>query len=272
MRLNIRHSTHYVYDSPIRSAAQLLRMTPRDHEGQFVGRWRVETDVDARMRQGEDSLGNITHALYVDGPLSRIRITVEGEVETSDTGGIVRGAVERFEPEVYLRETALTLASPEMRDYLSDLGVCQADPLDQLHHIMAGLNQDLEFMPLATTSETKAEEAFALKKGVCEDFAHIFIALSRRLKLPARYVSGHLFRRDGAIEQEAAHAWAEAHVPGLGWVGFDAANGVCPTESYVRVATGLDYLGAAPVRGSRIGGGHEVMDVTLSVAGQSQTQ
>ena len=170
----------------------------------------------------------------------------------------MRGAVERFEPEVYLRETALTLASPEMRDYLADLGVCQADPLDQLHHIMAGLNQDLEFMPLATTSETKAEEAFALKKGVCQDFAHIFIALSRRLKLPARYVSGHLFRRDGAIEQEA--------------VGFDAANGVCSTESYVRVATGLDYLGASPVRGSRIGGGHEVMDVTLSVAGQSQTQ
>jgi transglutaminase-like putative cysteine protease len=100
---------------------------------------------------------------------------------------------------------------------------------------------------------------------VCQDLAHIFIASARAMGLPARYVSGHLARSDGQIDQEAAHAWCEAYVEDLGWVGFDPANGVCPTEAYVRVAIGLDYLGAAPVRGSRYGGDGERLDVRLRV-------
>jgi transglutaminase-like putative cysteine protease len=102
--------------------------------------------------------------------------------------------------------------------------------------------------------------------------AHIFIAAARSLSIPARYVSGHLTRTD-QVDQEAAHAWAEAHVEGLGWVAFDPANGVSPTEAYVRIAIGLDYLGAAPVRGTVYGGGRESMTVTLSVKDQAvQTQ
>jgi transglutaminase-like putative cysteine protease len=100
---------------------------------------------------------------------------------------------------------------------------------------------------------------------VCQDLAHIFLATARRLGVPARYVSGHLVRADGLCEQEAGHAWAVALVPGLGWVGFDPANGICPTDAYVRVAVGLDYLDAAPVRGARQGGGEETMDVRLNV-------
>src|SRR5262249_60583923 len=93
--------------------------------------------------------------------------------------------------------------------------------------------------------------AFALKRGVCQDLTHIFIAAARAIGFPARYVSGYLHRADGVVHQEAGHAWAEAHVSGLGWVAFDPANGICATDAHIRVAAGLDYLGAAPVRGTR---------------------
>ena len=112
--------------------------------------------------------------------------------------------------------------------------------------------------------------------GVCQDLSHLFVASARVLGVPARYVSGHLVRSDGDVDQTAAHAWAEACVPDLGWVGFDGANGVCPTEAYVRVAVAHDYLGAAPVRGSRIGGGGEAMTVKVRAvdasAGHVQSQ
>src|SRR3546814_17802162 len=97
--------------------------------------------------------------------------------------------------------------------------------------------------------------------GVCQDLAHVFIAAARSQGMAARYISGHLLRQDGAQLQEAAHAWAEAHVPGLGWVAFDHANGVCAAAPYVRVSARLDYRDAAPFAGARIGGGGETISV-----------
>jgi transglutaminase-like putative cysteine protease len=125
-----------------------------------------------------------------------------------------------------------------------------------------------------TQSETSAADAFRLRHGVCQDYAHILIAACRRVGVPARYVSGYLKRSDGVDAQSAGHAWFEAFIPDLGWVGFDAANGIAPTDAYVRVAIGLDYLGAAPVRGTRFGGGSETLDVSVYVAqaaGQTQS-
>jgi transglutaminase-like putative cysteine protease len=123
-----------------------------------------------------------------------------------------------------------------------------------------------------TEVTTTAAEAFSLRRGVCQDLTHIFIAAARCLGIPARYVSGYLYRVDGVVDQEAGHAWAEANVPGLGWVGFDAANGISIGEGHVRVAIGLDYLGAAPVRGTRQGGGSEDLDVVLKVEGSAPRQ
>ena len=128
-----------------------------------------------------------------------------------------------------------------------------------------------------TNSGTSAAEAFALKRGVCQDYAHIFIACARTGGVPARFVAGHFLRSDGMVQQQAGHAWAEAFVPDLGWVGFDAANGICTTDAHARIAIGLDYLGAAPVRGTRYGGGAETLTVAVKVdqagrQGQSQSQ
>jgi transglutaminase-like putative cysteine protease len=116
------------------------------------------------------------------------------------------------------------------------------------------LNEKMAFDADPTHAATTAAEAFALKRGVCQDITHVFIAATRILGIPARYVGGYFRRGDGITEQEAGHAWAEACVPELGWVAFDAANGICGTDAHVRVAVGLDYLGAAPLRGARYGG------------------
>jgi transglutaminase-like putative cysteine protease len=272
MRIRLEHQTIYHYQQPARAIAQRLRLTPRSHHGQRVVRWRLGFDVDAQLRRGEDVLGNLAHTAFIPGPVSHLTITVSGEVETSDTHGVVRGAVERFSPEVFLRETPLTRADRAIREFAHDAaGAAGADTLERLHALLPAVRRQIAFEPGPTGVDTPATEAFALGRGVCQDHAHLFIACARALGAPARYVSGHLAPPEGAAEQDAAHAWAEAYVPGLGWVGFDATNGVCPTPAYVRVAVGLDYLGAAPVRGARIGGGQERLEVRLQV-GQAQHQ
>src|ERR1051326_4848730 len=133
----------------------------------------------------------------------------------------------------------------------------------------------MTFDPDPTHAATTAAEAFALKRGVCQDLTHIFLAGARSIRLPARYSGGYFHRNDGIIDQEAGHAWAEAFVPALGWVAFDPTNGISATDAHVRVAVGLDYLGAAPVRGTRFGGGGEALDVAVRVSevgGQRQSQ
>jgi len=135
--------------------------------------------------------------------------------------------------------------------------------------VLAGLHQEMTFDPDPTHAAMTAAEAFALKRGVCQDLTHIFISAARSIGIPARYIGGHFHRDDGVVDQEAGHAWAEAFVPDLGWVAFDAANGVCATDAHVRIAAGLDYLGAAPVRGTRYGGSGETLSVNVQV---DQTQ
>src|SRR2546430_15493146 len=108
MRICVSHQTTYRYDAPAGSVIQMLRLTPRNHEGQYVTRWRIDVSADCRLNQHEDAFGNITHAFTAEGPFSELAVQVEGEVETRDTQGVVHGAVERFPPSLFLRETALT--------------------------------------------------------------------------------------------------------------------------------------------------------------------
>jgi len=271
MRIQIAHETRYRYDEPPRGVIQTLRLTPRNHEGQFVNDWRIDVSADCRLHRQEDAFGNITHVFTADGPFSELVITVEGDVETRDTDGVVQGSVEKFPPSLFLRETPLTEPNEAIaalaEEVRADSG---ASELDRLHALLTRLHETMAFDPEPTHPGTTAAEAFALKRGVCQDLSHIFIAAARCLGIPARYIGGY-YRRADLVQQEAGHAWAEAFVPGLGWVGFDPTHGVCPGEAHVRVALGLDYLGAAPVRGTRYGGGSEAMTVAIHIA-QAQYQ
>jgi transglutaminase-like putative cysteine protease len=266
MHIHIGHSTVYRYDPPATGVIQLLRLTPRDHEGQHVARWRIDVSPDARLTAHEDAFGNITHVFNAVGSFDELRIDVDGEVETQDTHGVIKGAVERFPPALFLRDTALTAADRAIRDFADGIRAARdGTALTQAHAVLEWLHEEMTFDLTMTDLLPTASEAFALKRGVCRDLCHVFMAVAHYLGIPARYVAGYLHMTDGTIEQEAGHAWAEAFIPDIGWVGFDPANAICPTEAYVRVAIGLDSIGAAPVRGMRFGAGRENLDVTVRV-------
>lgn len=277
MRLRIAHSTTYRYEPPATGVIQILRMTPGSHDGQYVADWQIDTSTDSRLDMHHDAFGNITHVLTC-GPLADLTINVEGLIETTDTGGILKGTEERFPPSLFLRSSPLTAVNPAMANVARELRHAEGDDvLGFLHALMLRINDHMTFDADPTNTGTSAAEAFALKRGVCQDYAHIFIACARSAGVPARFVAGHFLRADGMVNQQAGHAWAEAHVPGLGWIGFDPANAICTTDAHARVAIGLDYLGAAPVRGTRYGGGTETLTVAVKVdqagrPGQWQSQ
>ena len=264
MRIAIKHETRYIYQTPPKSILQILRLTPRSHDGQHVLSWRIDCDADCRLKKGEDAFGNITHTLTVDHPVASLTLRVEGDVETFDTAGVVRNSVERFHPLVYLRDTPLTAPSPAIRELAARSSAIET--LDRMHDLMAAIHQRMSFDTGCTSAETSAGDAWELGRGVCQDYAHIFISAARIAGVPARFVSGHFYRADGVVNQEAGHAWAEVYIENLGWVGFDPANGVCLFENHIRVACGLDYLYAAPVRGARIAGAGESLCVNVAVA------
>lgn len=265
MRIRIRHETVYRYATPAKSAIELLRLTPRNHDSQFVVRWRIDVSEDCRLEPHEDAFGNLTHSFTADGPISELRVGVDGEVETQDTAGVIRGTLERFPPSLFLRETDLTKADDAIIRFAEDAARSADDELGALHALQSRIFESFSFDPDPTHTGTAAAEAFALRRGVCQDYAHVFIACARHLGVPARYIGGHFLRNDGVVAQEAGHAWAEVHVTDLGWVAFDPTNGICATDAHVRVAVGLDYLGAAPIRGTRMGGAGETLAVTVHV-------
>jgi transglutaminase-like putative cysteine protease len=277
MRLRISHSTTYRYEPPASGVIQILRMTPGSHDGQYVADWQIDVSTDSRLDMHDDAFGNTTHVLTC-GPTSDLTIRVEGLVETQDTGGVLKGTDERFPPSLFLRATPLSTANAAMAAFARGLqGKGGNDALGFLHTLMGEINDHMTFDEDPTNTGTSAVEAFALKRGVCQDYAHIFIACARSGGVPARFIAGHFLRADGRVDQQAGHAWAEAFVPDLGWVGFDPANRICTTDAHARVAIGLDYLGAAPVRGTRYGGGKETLTVAVRVdqagrQGQSQSQ
>jgi transglutaminase-like putative cysteine protease len=277
MRLRIAHTTTYRYEPAATGIIQILRMTPGSHDGQYIAEWQIDVSTDSRLHAHQDAFGNLTHVL-TEGAISDLTINVEGMIETHDTGGVLRGTDERFPPSLFLRATPLTEVNPAMAAFSRELrSESEADVLGFLHALMLQINDHMTFDVDPTNSGTSAAEAFGLKRGVCQDYAHIFIACARSGGVPARFVSGHFLRADGTVHQQAGHAWAEAFVPNLGWIGFDAANAICTTDAHARVAIGLDYLGAAPVRGTRYGGGNETLTVTVKVdhanrPGQWQSQ
>jgi transglutaminase-like putative cysteine protease len=264
MRLRIAHSSVYRYDPPTAGVIQVLRLTPRNHEGQYVERWRIDVVPDARLAAHEDAFGNITHVFTTDGPLEELRVDVDGAVETQNANGVVRGTVERFPPSLFLRDTALTQADSAIRDFAQKIRDSSGGvALAELHGLLDRLFEDCAGDVATSPTPANAAEAFARKRGGPKDLAHIFIGAARTLGIPARFVRGY-FRKPNA-EADTSHAWAEAYVPDLGWVGFDPSNGCCPTDGHVRVAIGLDSLGAAAVRGTRLGVGAETLAVAIKV-------
>lgn len=262
MRLKIAHRTEYAYDEPVPFALQRLRLAPQNGPAQQVVRWTLAMEGATEEVRFLDQFGNDTRLVSVAGAPHRITIVAEGEVDTVETSGI-HGRHRGFAPLwLFAAETALTGAGEGIAGLVAALP--GGSDIDRLHALAAAVRAHVAFVPGATDTQTTAEAALARGEGVCQDHAHVFIAAARHLGLPARYVSGYL-RLDGQAAQAASHAWAEVHLDGLGWVGFDAANGISPDARYVRLATGRDYRDAMPVSGIILGKAAERLAVSITV-------
>lgn len=269
MRISINHVTKYVYSDPIGYSVHRLRLTPRSFVGQEVVAWQIEAPGMDRACKFQDAFGNEVHLITTAGPQDHLTVTAAGVVETEDRQGIVAGLAETAMPRMCLRRTPQTQPDEKLLELAE--AASGRDSIEILHDLMDRIGRALEYRVGVTTEETSAAEALAAGCGVCQDYAHIFIGAARVRGIPARYVTGYLVAQNGEVAT-AHHGWAEAFVPGLGWVGFDVTNGACPTEAYVRLACGLDADHAAPIRGSRRGGGNAQLRVEVAVGSQAAQQ
>ncbi|MCR5872636.1 MULTISPECIES: transglutaminase N-terminal domain-containing protein [unclassified Sphingomonas] len=260
MRLAIDHHTRYRFSTPQQRLVQTLRLTPGDTHDQTVVDWRIDVDCDVRLRDAIDGFGNHVTMLYAEGPIAEIAINVAGQVLTVEAEGVVRGSNEPLPPQLFQRTTQRTTPNAELAALARDAAAGGA-ALDQLHRWNLALAERFpEAKDLPDTGASAAEALLAEPNA--RDLAHIFIAGAVSLGLPARYVSGYRQCGEGTCP---AHGWAEAWVEGLGWVGFDPSAGISPDANYVRMATALDFNGAAPVAGIRQGAGIEDLSVELQV-------
>jgi transglutaminase-like putative cysteine protease len=264
-RLQVRHETVYAYEDPVPWGLLQLRLTPRSHRSQRVLTWNLHLEGAREEAAFEDQHRNAARLVSMEPGASRLSVTVEGEVEVTDTAGVI-GPHGGFCPLwLFARPTPRTQAGPECTRLLSAVAQ-EPSALARLHALSAAVAQAVRWEHGTSTVTWTAEEALTAGRGVCQDQAHVFIACARALDIPARYVSGYLLMEQA--QQDASHAWAEAWIPDLGWVGFDVANGISPDARYVRVATGLDYSEASPVSGARHGTGGESLTVAVEVRAQ----
>lgn len=257
MRLNISHETAYHYDDEVRASIQYLRLTPHDSERQRVLSWHL--DLPRPVRAQLDPFGNILHVLTLDDPHDAIIIGARGQVEIDETR---EAEHEAQSPLPFLRFTRLTEADEALREFATRQCETRRDRTG-LIDLMQALNQHMTYSPGSTAVDTCAAQAFASGAGVCQDHTHAFLACARSLGIPARYVSGYLFTEKS--EHLASHAWAEAWLDGA-WYSFDVTNQLAKPERHLKLAVGLDYLDACPVRGMRRGGGFEQMHAKVLVA------
>ncbi len=267
MQLNIVHTSRYKFDQPSNYGLQQLRTTPKNHNGQTVRNWSLEVEGGRIETEFKDQHANEVTLVSFAQDAQEITITCKGQVVTEDTNGVIgkqRGFVPLW---LFSGSTELTRATANVRRLAKGLRDDHDNDISLLHALSARIQDAVSYQVGQTDAATTADAAIEKGAGVCQDHSHIFLAAARDLGFPARYVSGYLMMND-SVEQDATHAWAEAHVDGIGWVGFDISNGISPDSRYVRVATGLDYSEAAPIAGLRFGAGSEQLAVDVRVAQQ----
>ncbi|WP_019956417.1 transglutaminase family protein [Yoonia vestfoldensis] len=263
MQLTISHKTSYAYDMPVDFALQKLRLRPLTNTMQDVDDWQIDVIGGQIEASYLDHYGNHTDLVSVTPGATAVDITARGHVTTHDKAGVLGTVYGRAPLWHFAQSTHLTAPGAGVREFARTLGKMK-DPLASLHDLSNAIRDALPYRTGVTGADTTAEQAIKIGAGVCQDHAQIFISAARTRGVPARYVGGYLMIND-IVDQDAAHAWAEAHIEGLGWVGFDVSNGVAPDEKYVRVATGRDASCAAPVKGMRKGPSNETLIVSLQV-------
>jgi transglutaminase-like putative cysteine protease len=263
MRYTIRHVTRFTYEAPITESMIEARMQPRSDGMHRCLHFALTTTPPGRVMMYQDHDGNTVHHFNIPARHARLTLTADALVESStpkvppdrlgpgawaqlDALGASGESWEYLAPSTFARTT------PLLDDFVRELALTRGDdPLVFLHGLMDGIYERFEYRPKSTRVDSPIDEALAARKGVCQDFAHIFIAIARQVGIPSRYVSGYLFR-DGAHDRSpdaATHAWVESFLPELGWTGFDPTNRLVAADRHIRVAIGRDYADVPPTRG-----------------------
>ena len=282
MRLDIRYTTRFAYDEAVRESHNELRACPTTDERQTLVGYRVATSPPARIHSFTDYWGTRVDTFGIRVPHTHLEIVAEAAVETRPSLPPAQSpAVAALaDPAFRAAHTELLAPSPH-----TAWGASVADAAAQrwahvdgdvvsgvlgLHRLVG---HRLRYLPGVTEVGVDVEEVLAAGEGVCQDYAHLLIAMCRSVGVPARYVSGYLFTADDASGADTAadvvrvqtHAWVEAAVPGLGWLGLDPTNQQVVGERHVTIGRGRDYDDVAPLRGVFSGPpGHE-LDVEVEL-------
>lgn len=263
MKLEIVHTTNYRYTGPIAESVMELRLRPMDGAGQRCLDFKLELSPGIKPREYTDGYGNRVHYFNLVKPHTRLGITSRSTVETGlppDHQGeeLVQDFL-RFRSPVNdvagVREIALAHAVAEPRSPEATEAALDA--------LTTTISRDFTYDRTITNVYSTVDEVLDLRGGVCQDFAHLFVAVTRAMGVPARYVSGYLHLQGEGGTTTASHAWAEAWVAGKGWIGFDATRPVRISEHHVRLAVGRDYSDAAPTRGVYVGSATGAMKVRV---------
>jgi transglutaminase-like putative cysteine protease len=281
MYYTIHHITRFRYSVPITESVMEVRIQPRSEGFQRCLDFDLTTSPKSRILSYRDDLGNRVHHFDIPNRHTHLTITAKAMVEVSEPPDLPV----RLDPEAWNRLDALN-AHDEYWDMLSpshfirpselldglvrELGLQRRnDPLTVLRSLNTAIYEHFEYVKQNTRVDSPIDDALRIRQGVCQDFAHIMIALGRELRIPCRYVSGYLFhqssdKRDRSVNG-ATHAWVEALLPDLGWVGFDPTNNTVATERHIRVAVGRDYADVPPTRGIFRGKADSELAVTVRV-------
>ena len=264
MRYTVRHVTRFTYDTPITESVMEARMQPRSDGLQRCLHFALTAAPAARVMTYQDHDGNNVHHFNIPARHAQLTVTADALVECErpkpiphrvGPGGwaqldALAASGECWE---WLAPSPFVRSTPTLEALAQELALERGnDPLVVLRRVMSDIYTRFEYRPQSTRVDSPIDEALAARRGVCQDFAHIFTALMRRLGIPTRYVSGYLFRdMPGGDHQTegASHAWAESFVPGIGWVGFDPTNNLVVEDRHIRVALGRDYADVPPTRG-----------------------
>jgi len=269
-RFQVEHRTRFEYTAPISETVMELRLTPLDGGGQSLLDFTLEVSPRVKLASYRDGYGNTVHHFNLLRGHRRLTVTSRSEVEVGgeedrrpvgaeDGDGLVWDFL-RFRPPVTDEPGVRRLAGLHRpADPASGAEVARA-----LDAVTLDISRELAYDPAVTNVYSGVAEVLNLRAGVCQDFAHVFIAAARAMGVPARYVSGYIHAPgpDGVTEG-SSHAWGEAWVPGTGWIGFDATHPVRVGEDHVRVAVGRDYRDAAPTRGVYVGTATGTMSVSV---------
>lgn len=284
MQYAIHHVTQFTYAGPVSESVMEVRMRPRTDAQQRCYAFSLDVTPATNVFSFNDGEGNVIHHFNIPDQHTALKLTAESVVEVkvrslptaldADGWTALDALHAQGEHWSYLQPTSLTHPSDLLDAFAEEIDWRpRTDPLSLLTELTATIRTTFEYDGQATHVHSPIDDALANRKGVCQDFAHLFIALARRLRIPARYVSGYLFHNPNSDQSatDATHAWAEAYLPDLGWVGFDPTNNLIVEDRHIRVAVGRDYRDVPPTRGVYTGDVLSELEVGVRVVPSAET-